>query len=61
MKFGVNTKCKYTLQIATSTRCMELFELYLKEKAVFFLLKFLFVKVRCLINDNKICGLLRIR
>ena len=38
---------------------MELFELYLKEKANFFLLKLLFVIVRCLINVNKIYGLLR--
>ena len=37
---------------------MELFELYLKEKANF-LFKLLFVKVRCLINVNKICGLFR--
>ena len=32
---------------------MELFKLYSKEKANFFFLnKLLFVKVRCLINDN---------
>ena len=37
---------------------MELFELYSKEKAnTFCLIKFLFIKVRFLINVYKICGL----
>ena len=35
---------------------MELFELYFKGKADFFL-KLLFIKVRCVVNVNKICGL----
>ena len=39
---------------------MEFFELYSKEKAnCFCLIKLLFIKVRCLINVNEICGLLR--
>ena len=44
---------KYTLQFAICTKSMELFKLYSKEKANFFFLnKLLFIKVRCLINDN---------
>ena len=35
---------------------MELFELYSKEKAIFFP-KLLFIKVSCLVNVNEICGL----
>ena len=43
--------CKYTLQFAICTKIMELFKLYSKEKANFFyLIKLLFIKVRCLIN-----------
>ena len=43
--------CKYTLQFAICTEIMELFKLYSKEKANFFyLIKLLFIKVRCLIN-----------
>ena len=53
---------KYTLQFAICTKSMKLFELYSKEKANFlWLIKLLFIKVRCLINFNKICGLLRNR
>ena len=37
---------------------MELFQLYSKEKANFFL-KLLFIKVSCVVNVDKICGLLR--
>ena len=45
--------CKYTLQFAMCTKSMELFKLYLKEKTNFFcLIKFLFIKVRCLTNVN---------
>ena len=51
---------KYTLQFAVCTKSMEPFELYSKEKVnIFCLIKFLFVKVTCLVNVNKICGLLR--
>ena len=38
---------------------MKLLKLYLKEKAEFCLLKFLFIEVRCLTKVNKIYGLLR--
>ena len=45
--------CKYTLQFAMCTKSMELFKLYLNEKTNFFcLIKFLFIKVRCLTNVN---------
>ena len=37
---------------------MELFELFSKEKADFFL-KLLFIKISCVVNVNIICGLLR--
>ena len=51
---------KYKLQFAICTKSVELFELYSKEKANFFcLIKLLFIKVSCLINVNKIRGLLR--
>ena len=51
---------KYTLQFAVCTKSMEPFELYSKEKVnIFCLIKFLFVKATCLVNVNKICGLLR--
>ena len=51
---------KYTMQFAVCTKSMELFELYSKENVnIFCLIKFLFVKVTCLVNVNKICGLLR--
>ena len=44
---------KYTLQFAICTKSMELFKLYSKEKAnFFFLIKLLFINVRCLINVN---------
>ena len=44
---------KYTLQFAIWTEIMELFKLYSKVKAIFFyLIKLLFIKVRCLINVN---------
>ena len=36
------------LQFAICTKSMELFELYSKEKANFFLLKLLFIKIRYL-------------
>ena len=50
----------YTMQFAVCTKSMELFELYSKENVnIFCLIKFLFVKVTCLVNVNKICGLLR--
>ena len=49
---------KYPLQFAIYTKSIELFELYSKEKADFFL-KLLFIKVSCVVNVNKICGLLR--
>ena len=53
-------QCKYTLQFAICNKNIELFELYSKEKSNFFcFIKLLFVKVSCLINVNKICGLLR--
>ena len=39
---------------------MELFELYSKEKANFFL-KLFFIKIRCVVNVDDICGLLRNR
>ena len=42
----------------TYTKCMELFELYSKEKADFFV-ELLFIKVSCVVNVSKICGLLR--
>ena len=49
--------CKYTLQFAICTKSMELFKLYSKEKTNFFyLIKFLFIKVRCLINVNVSLG-----
>ena len=48
------------MQFAVLTKSMELFELYSKENVnIFCLIKFLFVKVTCLVNVNKICGLLR--
>ena len=36
---------------------MEIFELYSVEKAIFCLTKLQFIKVRCIIDINKICGL----
>ena len=38
---------------------MELLEIYSKENAKVYLLKLLFIKVRCLVNVNKMYGLLR--
>ena len=38
---------------------MELLEIFSKENAKFYLLKLLFIKVRCLVNVNKMYGLLR--
>ena len=38
---------------------MELLEIYSTENAKFYLLKLLFIKVRCLVNVNKMYGLLR--
>ena len=53
-------KYKHKLQFAIWTKRVEFFELNSKEKANFFsLIKLLFIKVRCLRNVNKICGLLR--
>ena len=46
-------QCKYTLEFAKCTKNMELLKLYSKEKTFFFLIyliKLLFIKVRCLIN-----------
>ena len=37
---------------------MELFELYSKEKAKYFVLKLLFIMVRYLLSVNRICDLL---
>ena len=46
-------QCKYTLQFAICTKSVELFKLYSKEKPNFYwLIKLLFIKVRCLINVN---------
>ena len=42
--------CKYTLKFTICTRSMELFKLYSKEKSIFWLIKLLFIKVRCLIS-----------
>ena len=53
----VNIKFKYPLQFTICTKSMELFELYSKEEVNFFL-KLLFIKISCLINVHKICGLL---
>ena len=41
------------------TKIMELFEFYSKGKGNFFLFKLFFIKIRCLINVYKICGLLK--
>ena len=43
---------KYPPQFAIYTKSMELFELYSKEKADFFL-KLLFIMVSCVVNVNK--------
>ena len=56
----VNIQVKYPLQFDIYTKRMELFELYSKEKAIFFL-KSLFIKVSCVVNFNEICGLLKNR
>ena len=51
-----NEKCTYnvnTMQFAICTKSMEMFKLYSKKKAIFFvLIKLLFIKVRCPINVN---------
>ena len=54
----VNIQGKYPLQFAIYTKSMDLFELYSKEKDDFFH-KLLYIKVSCLVNIKKICGLLR--
>ena len=56
----VNIQVKYPLQFDIYTKRIELFELYSKEKAIFFL-KLLFIKVSCVVNFNEICGLLKNR
>ena len=56
----VNIQVKYPLQFDIYTKRMKLFELYSKEKAIFFL-KLLFIKVSCVVNFNEICGLLKNR
>ena len=51
---------KYPLKFSIYTKSMELFELYSKEKANFFL-KLFIIKIRCVVNVDDICGLLRNR
>ena len=52
-------KCKYAFAICTKS--MEPLKRYLKDKAIFSLIKLFFIKVRCLINVNEICSLFRNR
>ena len=51
---------KYPLKFSIYTKSMKLFELYSKEKANFFL-KLSIIKIRCVVNVDDICGLLRNR